>query len=101
MGMCGNDKVRRSAGFRRRNQIREENPSRTLCKCCRMWLLRSRCKTIPFEKGTETSCSGLCICPGHARCKTIPFEKGTETLTKQIIVEQFLAMQDHPLREGD
>ena len=39
-----------------------------------------RCKTIPFEKGTETR-----VWRGRMRtrvgCKTIPFEKGTETET--------------------
>ena len=54
MGMCGDDKVRRSAAFRRRNPIREENPFRALCKCCRMCMVESGCKTIPYEKGTET-----------------------------------------------
>src|SRR5579872_1398396 len=51
---CGSAKVRRSDGVLRRNHIREESRSQSLCKCCRMCLFGSGCKTIPYEKGTET-----------------------------------------------
>src|ERR1035441_5368276 len=54
VGMCGNDKIRRLGPVRCRNPIREESPSLVPCKCCRMWLLRSGCNTVPHEKGTET-----------------------------------------------
>ena len=50
----GNDRIRRSGAVRRRNRICEERASRTRCKCCRMWLFRSGCNTVPIEKGTET-----------------------------------------------
>ena len=76
VGTCGNDKIRRSAGFRRRNQIREENPSKALCKWCRMCRWRSGCKTIPFEKGTETCDMDATSSAVRPRCKTIPYREG-------------------------
>ena len=84
-----------------------------------------RCKTIPFEKGTETQIEDDRDMRPAVGCKTIPFEKGTETgKTAGVLGKRFedarpspsrrglklkasissaapLAMQDHPLREGD
>ncbi len=44
-----------------------------------MCRFRSRCNTVPIEKGTETS--RMPRCPlWTRRCNTVPIEKGTETV---------------------
>ncbi len=60
----------------------------------------ARCKTIPYEKGTETQVIFLTVL-FRFRCKTIPYEKGTETHEPRLDTFFLRGMQDHPLREGD
>ena len=75
----GNDGIRRLRAVRRRNHIREEMAFRTHCKWCRMWRFRSRCNTVPIEKGTETHGQPSARAEYPCRCNTVPIEKGTET----------------------
>src|SRR6202035_1649816 len=99
--MCGNDKIRRLGPVRCRNPIREEKPSRASCKCCRMWLLRSRCNTVPHEKGTETQLVALVIIGTLIRCNTVPHEKGSDTEADFVESHAADMMQHCPPREGD
>lgn len=53
METCGSEKVRRSATFRRRNNICAKLRSMVAKKCCRMWKFESEATPSPSRRGLK------------------------------------------------